>query len=265
MVGKRKQARTDRARDLSNQTRLRYHADSYSAFVSLMKYGLPIGALLLVGLVFVLPRFGEAEKVATESIKSQIKKQDLENLYMVKVRYSGTDKKDRPYTLLADTARQVSTESELVALEAPKAYMELKPGQDGAWVDIRANAGAFYRKRRVLVLFGKVNIYHFQKDKKDAEGKGHAVQAEELEINLKTSTARSDKPISANGPLGSLQARGFEVKDRGKTMIFKGKARLTMYIKDERLRLKDVTGGLTVPQSASNPKPEAKPKTGASE
>ena len=240
-------------RDLAAQTRLTYHGDSYSAFVSAMKYGLPVAALILVGLVMVLPQFGKAEKSARESIKSQIKKQDLENLYMVKVRYSGTDKKDRPYRLFADTARQVSTESELVALEGPKAYMELKPGQEGAWIDVRANAGAFYRKRRVLVLFGKVNIYHFQKDKKDPVGKGHTVQAEELELNLKDSTARSDKPITASGPLGSLQARGFEVRDRGKTLVFKGKAKLTIYVKDERLRLQGPRGSLPIPQSASKP------------
>ena len=72
------------------------------------------------------------------------------------VRRDSADFRDRIYQpALVPLSKEMIPESNLLTIR--------DQGQEGAWVDIRANAGAFYRKRRVLVLFGSVNIYHFQK------------------------------------------------------------------------------------------------------
>lgn len=231
--------------------RLARRTDRYSAFVQAMKVLLPLSALALIGLVFVLPQFGEAEKAVRESIKAQIKTQDLENLYMVKARYTGVDNKNRPYTLMADTARQVSTESDLVALEGPKADLTL---EDGAWVAVRAKAGAFYRKRQVLILFGEVNLFH---------DKGYTVQTKEVEVDLTKGTAQGTKPVVAHGPLGILRAQGFKVLNRGETYLFTGKARLVINLTDEQIK-RGASPGAAAP--APTPKAEApRTQTGAAQ
>ncbi|HUT49924.1 MAG TPA: LPS export ABC transporter periplasmic protein LptC [Alphaproteobacteria bacterium] len=205
-------------RALAGASSLRNYNDSYTAFVSAMKVALPLLALVLVGLVLMLPQLESAEEKIRASVTQQIKAHDLENLYMVNARYVGTDDKNRAYTLTANSARQVSTESDLVALEGPKADVSLG---DGHWVAMQANAGAFYRKAQSLVLFGDVNIFHDD---------GYTVRTGEVEMNLKKGTATGSKPVVAHGPLGLLRASGFKILEKGETVLFTGKARLTIYL-----------------------------------
>lgn len=205
-------------RALAGTSSLRAYNDSYTAFVSAMKVALPLLALVLVGLVLMLPQLQSTEEKLRSSVTQQIKAHDLENLYMVNARYVGTDEKNRAYTLTANSARQVSTDSDLVALEGPKADVALG---DGHWVALQANAGAFYRKAQSLVLFGDVNIFHDD---------GYTVRTGEIEMNLKKGTAVGSKPVVAHGPLGLLRAKGFKILEKGETVLFTGKSNLTIYL-----------------------------------
>jgi lipopolysaccharide export system protein LptC len=207
-------------RALAGTASLRTYNDSYTAFVSAMKVALPLLALVLVGLVLMLPQLESTKEKLRASVTEQIKAQDLENLYMVNARYVGTDEKSRTYTLTADSARQVSTESDLVALEGPKADVALG---DGHWVALQANAGAYYRKAQSLVLFGDVNIFHDD---------GYTVRTAEVEMNLKKGTATGTKPVVAHGPLGLLRAKGFKILEKGETVLFTGKSSLTIYLEE---------------------------------
>lgn len=191
-----------------------------------MKVALPLLALVLVGLVLMLPQLDSTQTTLQSSIKEQIKAQDLENLYMVKARYLGSDDKSRAYTLTAESARQVSATSDLIALEGPTAKITLK---DKTKISMRANAGAFYKDKKLLVLFGDVKITH---------SNGYTVKTQEMEINMAKGTARGTKPIRAFGPLGTLNATGFRILGNGKRVLFTGKARLTINLTDERLKLR---------------------------
>ncbi len=190
-----------------------------------MKVALPLLALVLVGVAMLLPQLDSARDKLKTSLKAQIKAQGLENLYMVKARYLGSDNKNRSYTLTADSARQVSATSDLVALEGPTAKITLS---DKSKITMRANAGAFYKEKKLLVLFGDVKITH---------SNGYTVKTNEMEINMTKGTARGTKPIRAFGPLGALSAAGFRILGNGKRVLFTGKARLTINITDERLKL----------------------------
>jgi lipopolysaccharide export system protein LptC len=205
-------------RALAGATSLRTYNDSYTSFVAAMKVALPLLALVLVGLVLMLPQLESTQEKIRSSVTQQIKAHDLENLYMVNARYVGTDEKNRSYTLTANSARQVSTDSDLVALEGPKADVALG---DGHWVALQANAGAFYRKAQSLVLFGDVNIFHDD---------GYTVRTPEIEMNLKKGTATGTKPVVAHGPLGLLRAKGFKILEKGETVLFTGKSSLTIYL-----------------------------------
>ncbi|MHA1538243.1 MAG: LPS export ABC transporter periplasmic protein LptC [Alphaproteobacteria bacterium] len=206
---------------------LRRHgfSDGYSTYVRFMKVALPFLALVLVGVVLLLPQLESTEKKLQSSIKTQIKAQNFENLYMVKARYLATDEKSRFYTLTAESARQVSASSDLIALEGPKAKIVMK---DKSKISMRSNAGAFYKEKKLLVLFGDVIITH---------SNGYTVQTNEMEINMTKGTARGTKPIRAFGPLGTLNATGFRILGNGKRVLFFGKARLTINIADEKLNL----------------------------
>lgn len=219
-------------RALAAASSLRNYNDSYTSFVSAMKVALPLLALVLVGLVLMLPQLESTEEKLRSSVTQQIKAHDLENLYMVNARYVGTDEKNRAYTLTAESARQVSTESDLVALEGPKADVALG---DGHWVAIQANAGAFYRKAQSLVLFGNVNVFHDD---------GYTVRTGEIEMNMKKGTATGSKPVVAHGPLGLLRSQGFKILEKGETVLFTGKSSLTIYLEDGKSKQLGAIPGL---------------------
>jgi len=145
-----------------------------------------------------------------------LKLDEIENLQMVRARYVGTDEQNRPYVLTAGAARQMSSGSDLIALEVPKGQMSL---QDGNQVALAAQAGAYYQKAQMLDLFGAVTM---------TRSDGYVVETEEARINLKTGSAEGNKTVVGHGPAGTLRADGFRIIDKGDTVIFTGKARLVV-------------------------------------
>jgi lipopolysaccharide export system protein LptC len=195
---------------------LKQFSDGYTWFVGFLKLALPSVAVVLVGLVLMWPQIKGAEEGLRKGVIGSLKLDEIENLQMVRARYVGTDEQNRPYVLTAAAARQMSSGSDLIALETPKGEMSL---QDGNQVALAAQAGAYYQKAQMLDLFGHVTM---------TRSDGYVVETEEARINLKTGSAEGNKAVSGHGPAGTLRSDGFRIIDRGDTVIFTGKARLVI-------------------------------------
>ncbi len=205
-------------------TALRLYSDTYSNFVGFMKFVLPAVAFLLVTLVMLWPQIKQTKKDVTRSIMSSLSVEDIENLQIVRPRYTGVDAGDRPFMLTADLARQETAKADLVTLTAPKADITL---EDGAWLAMTAKAGAYYQKAKILHLTGEVSLFHDD---------GYTVQTGEARIDFNTGNAEGDLPVIGEGPLGTLRSEGFRVYDKGARMMFIGRTRLVIYIDDEGLK-----------------------------
>ncbi|HVO14792.1 MAG TPA: LPS export ABC transporter periplasmic protein LptC [Alphaproteobacteria bacterium] len=195
---------------------LKQFSDGYTWFVGFLKLALPSVAVVLVGLVLMWPQLKGAEESLRKSVIGSLKLDEIENLQMVQARYVGTDEQNRPYVLTAAAARQMSSGSDLIALEVPKGQMSL---QDGNQVALAAQAGAYYQKAQMLDLFGAVTM---------KRSDGYVVETEEARINLKTGSAEGNKTVTGHGPAGTLRSDGFRILDKGDTVIFTGKARLVI-------------------------------------
>ena len=158
-------------------------SDGYTWFVGFLKLALPTIAVVLVGMVLMWPQIKGAEESLRKTVVGSLKLDEVENLQMVHARYVGTDDQNRPYVLTAAAARQMSSGSDLVALEAPKGDMAL---QDGNHVSVSAQAGAYYQKAQLLDLFGSVTMTH---------GGGYVVETAEARINLKNGSAEGNKTV----------------------------------------------------------------------
>ena len=214
-------------------TVLKHYSDKYSLFVGLMKFVLPAIAFLLVTLVMLWPQIKEAEKGVARSIMSSLSVEDIENLQIVRPRFTGVDEDDNPFMLTADLARQESAKADLVTLVAPKADITL---EGGAWVAMTAKAGAYYQKDKILHLTGEVSLFHDD---------GYSVQTDEARIDLESGNAEGNQPVIGEGPLGTLRSEGFRVRDKGDRMMFTGKSRLVIYTDDDGLN--DIMRGGGVP------------------
>lgn len=195
-------------------------ADRHSIFVSVMKFLLPSVATILVALVLIWPQLKAVEDNFRLSMMSGVTPEDIENLRMLRPRYMGIDDKNRPYMVTAVEARQESGDSDLVKLVAPKADMTL---ENGSWLALTAKSGTYRQHARILHLMGGVNVFH---------DSGHSIETATAVVDLSKGTAYGEDAVIAHGPSGTIHSQGFRVLDRGKSVMFTGKARMVLHLND---------------------------------
>jgi len=158
----------------------------------------------------------EAQLVRFAAILPKLDLRDATDLRMVNARFSGLDKRNRPYTVTADTARQLPNKDDLVSLEGPKADITL---QNGAWVAVTSDTGVYQQTAQVLDLFGQVHLFH------DA---GIEFVTDAARVFMQQGTAEGTDHISGQGRFGELEAEGFQILGRGDRIVFNGKSRLLL-------------------------------------
>ncbi len=190
-------------------------SDRYSFFVGFMKVLLPATAAALMLLIVAWPQFTVEEGGFRLSI-SKLAPGQAESLTMLNARFEGLDENDQPYTVTADIATQSESDKDLVTLELPKADLTL---EDGAWLALTARSGEYYKEARVLDLIGSVNLFH---------DKGFELRTESARIRLDEGIAEGAQPVEGHGSIGTIQAEGFRVLDRGARIFFLGRSHIVI-------------------------------------
>ncbi len=189
---------------------------SYSRFANSMRIALPLVAVAIVVLVVAWPQLTEKPKKFSLSV-SNIATTETGAQQIINARFTGTDAENRPYSVTADTASQVKNAPDMVVLAFPKADITL---QSGVWLALSAETGTFNRKKQVLSLQGRVSLFHDM---------GYELRTSAADIFMKQGTASGNKPVSGQGPIGTVQSDGFRILDGGKRVLFTGKSRLNIF------------------------------------
>jgi lipopolysaccharide export system protein LptC len=187
----------------------RRRGDRYSRFVSTAKALLPLLALGLLALVALWPRF----EINLQRLGGlpRLDPRQAHDLRMVNAHYTGVDHDNRPYTVTADAARQMSNDiDDMIGLEGPKADLE---SAGGGWIDVSSYTGTYQPKRQLLDLFGSVALY---------ADRGDEFHSDSAHVDLEHNTAEGNDPVTGQGPFGHVVAEGFRILDRGATVIFTG-------------------------------------------
>jgi len=187
----------------------------YGRFVGVTKVLLPTIATAIIALIVVWPELSNQENRFRLG-PARIDRSEAENLRMVNARFTGSDTSKRPFTITADAADQATAKSVVIALESPKADIELS---NGAWVALTATAGTFNREKQVLELTGGVNLFH---------DSGYEFRTESAVFDLTAGDATGTEPVAGQGPFGQLQSTGFHIFNRGERVIFTGPSKLTL-------------------------------------
>lgn len=199
---------------LQRRTRTSWPIQRYSRFVAVMKLALPASAIALLLLVAVWPRIQSA--IERLHRLPRIDFSQARDLRMVNLHYSGRDRRDRPYTVTADAARQRPEVDDLVELEGPKADMTT---DNDTWLALTAYSGIYRPQAQLLDLFGDVELF---------QDKGNEFKTDSAHIDMANGSADGDDPIEGHGGFGTIEGEGFRIKDKGDIIIFTGKARLVL-------------------------------------
>ncbi len=194
----------------------RRYTHGYSRFVQMMKYLLPAVAMVLVALVAVWPHLTTKDNSFRIGF-SALKARETGDPSMVNARYLGSDKNEQLFSITADLVRNAMMDAATVELVMPKADITL---EDGSWLVLTAETGVFRRAAKTLELAGTVNLFH---------DSGYEFRTEKVTIDLDSGSALGTEPVEGQGPFGDLSGEGFVLRDKGKTIIFTGKARLFIY------------------------------------
>ncbi len=179
--------------------------------VRLAKRLLPVAALALLSLVALWPELGPDEHRRLAYHVSGIVP---ENGQLTDLRYNSVDDRDRPYTVTASAAKQVSPER--INLVDPKGDISL---ESGSWLMVQALRGVYGQHSGQLDLAGDVVLYRDD---------GLTMLTDATTLDLKAGVAVSAEQVHAEGPFGSLDAQGFAVTDRGTVVQFTGPGRLVL-------------------------------------
>jgi len=188
---------------------------SHSRFVQRSKWILPSLAASLLLLVVTWPQL----KSVVDRLHFTLPRIDLSdarNLRMLEPRYTGIDRENRPYVLTASSATQVSGSDDIVSLLAPKADMTTNSGN---WVEVTSYTGTYQPQPQLLDLYGDVELY---------QDRGNEFHTDSARVDIANGTAKSDQPVTGQGPFGHVTAEGFTMLDRGAVIQFNGKTNLTL-------------------------------------
>lgn len=188
---------------------------NYSRFVSAMKLLFPLLAGVLLLLIAIWPQIqGGVDQFRFSMTK--LDKNDARDLSMVNTRYSGVDRQNRPFTITADVAREKPGATESIALEGPKADLTTN---GGVWIALTAENGLYKSFEQTLDLTGNVELL---------QDRGNSFRTTSVHMDLAAGTAEGKEPISGQGPFGRIEAQGFRVLDKGNTIVFTGKTKLSV-------------------------------------
>ena len=187
----------------------------YSRFVSMMKVGLPVMALLLVVLVLIWPSLqsgNESFQLTFASIG-----EDADGITgMSNARFVGTDAANRPYVITAATASQSNASADTITLNMLQADMTLG---SGTWVTMTADKGVYFRIDNRLELIGPVDVF---------SDLGYEFHAGDTTVDLAANRATSNQAVNGQGPFGLLSANSFRFSDKGNNLIFDGDVKLNI-------------------------------------
>ncbi|GAA3667821.1 MULTISPECIES: LPS export ABC transporter periplasmic protein LptC [Acetobacter] len=177
------------------------------------KWLLPATALLLLSAIAVWP---EVEHLisANQTTMRELSKVKIESGNLVGATYRGVDEHDRPFTITADTVHQAP--SNRLDLSNPMADILT---QGGDWLMVRSEKGVYMQHAQILDLTGEVTLYRDD---------GLMMHTPLADIDIKAGIITSDSWVRAEGPFGSLDARGFLLSQHDGLAQFRGPGRLIL-------------------------------------
>ncbi len=205
-----------RMQRLSSREGLERNIGGYSAFVKSMRLVLPLGALVLVVLLFVgsednEPMIKPIEQTLKDMDEPQVNQNELLN-----PKFESADKKNQPYKITADRAIQGEQNKDLIMLEKPVGQMTLK---DGMEVTMRSESGAYRQDTQRFFLQGGVHMQHQD---------GYELVSDEAHFDLEKKYAWSEKAVTGSGPDISIAAEGMRANGETGEIIFTGPAKLVL-------------------------------------
>lgn len=175
--------------------------------VHLLRLGLPVMALVIVGAMFLsfqaLPsRVGELS-LGDVGVSDNTVTMQNPNL-------TGHGSEGQHYEVTAERAKQELDAPDIVRLEMLSGLLR-QP--DGGWMRVEADHGVYDSERETLKLEDNIELRTHD---------GRRGYFEVADVDLREQTVKSDRPVTLEMPGGRVRADAMDVRDGGDTVDFRG-------------------------------------------
>jgi len=168
------------------------YGDAYSRLVAWLKIILPLVALAILSTLFLLARtIDPSQSIPYADYDTQKLAQEQR---IGKPNYAGMTKDGSSIVITAESATPESSTYDQVSLVAPTAKMETA---NGLQYQMMAAAGSVNNASHVAKLSGDVSF---------STSDGYIARTQSISTNLVTTEVQTDGSITADGPLGHLEA-----------------------------------------------------------
>jgi len=175
-----------------------HDAERYARFVNIMRRGLLLAGLLLIGLVVgysLLPR--QSQRMAMTFEKMGIVSGDLS---MTKPKLHSVDSEGNPFTVTADKAIQNPKNLRQATLVNVQADLSLKGGQ---WMSATAPKGLLDAEARQLELRGAIAVF---------TDEGYELHTDLAHFDLAKGVVTGSHKVNGQGPAGTFVADRFRIE-----------------------------------------------------
>ena len=188
----------------------------HRSLIILLKFVLPaVAAILALALIVYPMLYPQEKKILIESIPVA---QGNTNPAMVNPHFSGFDKDKQPYNINAERAYQQDPRK--IFMENLTADIMLK---NGTWASIVTPKGLYDMDARTILMTEIYEVFMTEANTQTSHvtGKG-------LFVDVDGQIIKSDNPVSAESPMGTLKATGFTLYNNESKITFKGPVKLVI-------------------------------------
>jgi lipopolysaccharide export system protein LptC len=182
----------------------RGRARAHSRLVHVLRVLLPLTMIGVAGMLagFVAAHAIRRHEAARVGVTAPIR--------MINPHFYGRDIQGRPYTLTAREAARDDQSFQTVLLTGPSVTL----GAGGAKPStLQSDTGVYHEDTRMLLLRGHVRA---------TDAKSGRFASDEAVVNTRTGTVEGPQALTSQSNAGALQARHFDVYDKGDRVVFKG-------------------------------------------
>ncbi len=195
------------AEDIKRRRRLLQQWRRHSALIAVLRKLLPA---LCLGIVVAL---GAWAAMSTLLWRQDTKAAANSEIRMLNPNFQGRTEAGKPFLVTAASAVRDNADSNKVTLERPM----LTIGVGGPeWTRVTAASGVYREDTRMLDLTGQVTL---------DDHKGNHLNTEHALVDTTKSNVDGDTHISGHGPLGSIDASSYSLRDGGAYLLFEGRVK----------------------------------------
>ncbi|MGB2000340.1 MAG: LPS export ABC transporter periplasmic protein LptC [Candidatus Puniceispirillaceae bacterium] len=178
-----------------------------------------LGAVMCFGAVLWLGLFSQQDQIRLEI--SDIKVDETGDVELTGAVYRGQTVRGEPFEITAQVARE--RDNGIVDLSSPTAELHRVSGDI---MNVRSTTGVYFPGLTEIDLIGDVVV--------TSRDTGLVMMAEVIHANLEDGHMKSDRPVRVENDSSLILAGGMQVIDRGSTIIFTNKPKMTLHNAGER-------------------------------